>query len=154
MVNSMTRPWSVPSCADNSAAAGCVGPMMKLPSAFAAGTSPSGNSLATTYPTLWGSRVGGEGLSVFCGGGVAVVCEKVVLTAIAMSSIAMLNRDRVRSLMELLGVNFNSPQSTHFRFGGCPIQGPLLALSGDFRSENESPGLEAKLDRKSTRLNS
>src|ERR1017187_9787357 len=144
MVNSMTRPCSGASGADNSGAAACVAPMMKLPSAFTGGTSPSGSSLAATYPTVWGSRVGNAGRSVFCGGGAAVVCAKVVLTAIAMSSIAMLNRDRVRSLMELLGVNFNSPQSTHFRFGGGPIQDPLLALSHDFRSENESPGLEAK----------
>ena len=36
------------SCADISGAAACVGPMMKLPSAFEGGTSPSGSSLAAT----------------------------------------------------------------------------------------------------------
>src|SRR5437016_3818101 len=34
---------------------------MKLPSASTDGTSPSGSSFASTYPGVWGSRVGGVG---------------------------------------------------------------------------------------------
>ena len=39
----------------------CVGPRMKLPSASAGGTAPSGSSLAVTKPGVCGSRVGGPG---------------------------------------------------------------------------------------------
>ena len=61
MVNSMTVPFGVASGEAVSGAGLCVGPMMKLPSAFAGGTSPSSSSVAATNPAVWGSRVGGVG---------------------------------------------------------------------------------------------
>jgi hypothetical protein len=51
----------MPSGTAISGARACVGPMMKFPSASAGGTAPSGNSLAVTYPGVFGSRVGGGG---------------------------------------------------------------------------------------------
>src|SRR5882724_8138158 len=61
MVKFDTVPCNPPSGAAISGARTCVGPMMKFPSASAGGTAPSGNSLAVTYPGVFGSRVGGGG---------------------------------------------------------------------------------------------
>src|SRR5205085_8623335 len=60
----ITTPRGVASFAVISGAGLCVGPMTKLPSASAGGTVPSGNSLAVTYPGVFGSRVGGVGRGV------------------------------------------------------------------------------------------
>src|SRR6185295_7422873 len=54
-------PCGTPSCALDSGAALCVGPIMKFPSALAGAFVPSGNSFAGTYPGVFGSRVGGVG---------------------------------------------------------------------------------------------
>src|ERR1017187_2401949 len=70
MVNSKTSPWGTPSFAAISGAGLWVGPIMKFPSSFAEGMSPSGKSLALTYPGVFGSRVGAGGrapLAAFAG---------------------------------------------------------------------------------------
>ena len=54
-------PLRCTSFAANAGARLCVGPMMKFPSASAGGTSPSGSSLASTYPAVCGSRSWGRG---------------------------------------------------------------------------------------------
>src|SRR5580693_2924914 len=69
MVKSITVPLGTPIEAVVSGGTEWVGPMMKLPSAFAGGTEPSGNSFAVTKPGLFGSRVGGAGRSVGCAEG-------------------------------------------------------------------------------------
>ena len=61
IVKLWTVPCGTPSCTVISGAGGWVGPMMKLPSASAGGTAPSGSSFAVTYPGVPGSRVGGAG---------------------------------------------------------------------------------------------
>src|SRR5229473_1623078 len=61
MVNSKTSPLGPLSFAAISGAGLWVGPMMKFPSSFAEGMAPSGNSLALTYPGVFGSRVGSGG---------------------------------------------------------------------------------------------
>src|SRR5579862_4895282 len=69
MVNSITVPCRVALWLESSGAAGWVGPRMKFPSALARGTVPSGNSFASTYPGVCGSRAGGVGRGgVFAGG--------------------------------------------------------------------------------------
>src|SRR6185437_1791477 len=81
MVISTTRPRSSPLGSDPciSGAAACVGPMIKFPSLSAGGTSPSGNSFASTYPAVCGSRVGGVGLTYVCGAGAAVCAPNTAL---------------------------------------------------------------------------
>ena len=67
MVKVNTAPCGTLSFAVICGAAACVGPMMKLPSTFADGTAPSGNSVALTYPAECGSRVGGVGRAAGAG---------------------------------------------------------------------------------------
>jgi hypothetical protein len=69
MVNSITVPRGTPLSfrmeeTDISGATSWVGPRIKLPSTSAGAFAPSGNSFASTYPGLLGSRVGGVGRSV------------------------------------------------------------------------------------------
>src|ERR1035437_6751119 len=73
MVNSYTVPCGMSSCAFISGAGVCVGPIMKSPSALAGGMAPSDNSLATTYPGVWGSRAGGVGRAGRAGTGCAAI---------------------------------------------------------------------------------
>ena len=68
-MNSITVPFGTPSREVISGAGLCVGPMMKLPSAFVGGIAPSGSSFAVTYPGVLGSRVGGGVRSDRCVGG-------------------------------------------------------------------------------------
>jgi hypothetical protein len=72
--------------------------MMKLPTASADGTAPSGSSLAVTYPGAFGSRVGGTGRVLAAGGGVcgAALCalavcadaDAAVISAVTMPAIS------------------------------------------------------------------
>ena len=72
---------------------------MKFPSASGGGTAPSGNSLAVTYPGVFGSRVGGVGRgagAAACAGGVAAggaaptPCASAGWPAVKAAKMAML----------------------------------------------------------------
>ena len=101
-----TVPCGTPSCTVISGAGVCVGPMMKLPSASAGGTAPSGSSFAVTYPGVFGSRVGGVGRA----GGVAVcaagagVAGVPAVCAIAVLAPAIMPMARVRVKVVLVMV--------------------------------------------------
>ena len=88
--------------------------MMKFPSASAGGTTPSGSSLAVTYPGVFGSRVGGVGRGtgeVVCGGGVVAggFCAVVAAaTASRLTTSAM--HERVVVMTERRrGVGYGMP---------------------------------------------
>src|SRR6516225_1977200 len=82
----------------------CVGPMMKLPSAFAGGTAPSSNSVAVTYPAECGSRVGGTGRGrATCCARTSVLAASRLLTSPAVNRAALI---LTSVLLRFLGCQF------------------------------------------------